>query len=277
MAVLLALSAALTWGTGDFFGGVAARRGPVLAVAFSSQATGLVVAAAVAPFLGGEPLGADLAWGLAAGVFGGLGLLTFYRGMATSRIAIVAPVAAIGTAVFPSVVGLASGDRLSGLEVAGGCTGLVAIWLLSRPAGTDRRGTVVAGLVLGLLTGIGFGGLLIGLAQLSDDAGFLPLIPTRIAGVAILGAIALATRRSLRIAPGVRPPVIAAGSLGIVGNGVFILAAREGPLALIAVLASLFPAATVILARVVLHEHLSPQRVAGIAAALSAVALISAG
>lgn len=276
MAVALALAAAVTWGVGDFFGGVASRRGPVVAVAFTSQAVGLVVAAAIAPVIGGDPTVADIGWGLGAGVFGGLGLLTFYRGMATSRIAVVAPISAIGTAVFPAAVGLAAGDELAGLEVAGGLVGLVAIWLLGQTTGDEHRGTVASGVLYGLVTGIGFGGLLVGLAQLSTDAGFWPLIPTRLAGIGILALLAAATRRPLRVGGPVLSPVIAAGSLGIIGNGIFIVAAREGPLALIAVLAALFPAATVLLARVVLQERLSAARTAGLAVAITAVAMISA-
>ena len=225
--------------------------------------------------MGGDPTIADIGWGLGAGVFGGLGLLTFYRGMATSRIAIVAPISAIGTAVFPAGVGLATGDRLAGLEIAGGFVGLIAIWLLSQTAGDEHRGTVANGVFYGLLTGIGFGGLLVGFAQLSADAGFWPLIPTRLAGIGILALLAAATQKTLRVGSDVLRPVMAAGSLGIIGNGIFILAAREGPLALIAVLAALFPAATVVLARVVLEERLSPARVVGLATAITAVAMIS--
>ena len=268
----VALAAALSWGTGDFFGGLAARRGRVLAVAFTSQTAGLLVALVIAPLLGGEPTRADLAWGFLAGFFGGFGLLTLYEGMA-----VVAPVAALGTAVFPAAVGFASGDRLTGLEMSGVVVALFAIWLLSQTPDDELRGTVTASVFSGLLAGVGFGGLLIGLAQLTDDAGFLPLIPTRLAGALVLVALAGARRRTLRVPTRTLTTVIASGAFAVIGNGLFIVAAQEGPLALLGVVASLFPAATVILARAVLHERLPPVRVAGLSVAAVAVAMISAG
>ena len=246
-------------------------------MAFTSQTAGLLVALVIAPLLGGEPTRADLAWGFLAGFFGGFGLLTLYEGMAVSRMAVVAPVAALGTAVFPAAVGFASGDRLTGLEMSGVVVALFAIWLLSQTPDDELRGTVTASVFSGLLAGVGFGGLLIGLAQLTDDAGFLPLIPTRLAGALVLAALAGARRRTLRVPTRTLTTVIASGALAVIGNGLFIVAAQEGPLALLGVVASLFPAATVILARAVLHERLPPVRVAGLSVAAVAVAMISAG
>jgi drug/metabolite transporter (DMT)-like permease len=277
MGALLAFGAALVWGTGDFFGGMASRRGPVLSAAFFSQVVGLATAILLVPLFGGDPTGRDLLWGLVGGLFAGSGLLSFYQGMAVSRIAVVAPVAAIGTAVFPAVVGLVGGDRLSALEYGGAVCAVVAIWLLTRVAEDEHRGSLVAGAVYGTVTGVGFGGLLVALAQIPEAAGFWPLVPTRVAGALLLGVVAAALRHRPALPHVMRSPVLAAGVLGMVGNGTFILAAQRGSLTLVSVVASLFPAATVVLARVVFDEPLTAARVAGLGLGLAGVGLITAG
>lgn len=275
MTVVWSLLAATSWGSGDFFGGVAARLGRATAVAAASQAVGIVTVAVLAPFVSGSPTGADMAWGAVAGISGGVGLLLLYRGMAVTHLGLVAPVSAIGTAAFPLLFGVATGERPSKLEMAGLLVGLAAIWLVSYQRG-GRSGTSVAGLIYGLGAGAGFGGLLIGLSRIGEDAGVWPLAATRLTGTLIVLAIAVAGGEALRPKKASWRAIVPAGSLGVVGN-VFFLFAAEGSLAVAAVIGSLFPAATVLLARVVLHEKLTPPRLLGLAAGVGAVALISLG
>jgi drug/metabolite transporter (DMT)-like permease len=275
MTVLLSLAAAMSWGSGDFFGGVAARFGRVTAVAAASQAVGVGTVLIVAPFLGGSPTGADLAWGAVAGLSGGVGLLFLYRGMAVAYIGLVAPVAAIGTAAFPLIFGVATGERPTAFELAGLAVGLLAIWLVSYERGA-RTGAAVTGLLYGLGAGAGFGGLLVGLSRITEDGGIWPLAPTRLTGALIIVAIALAGRERLVPLPSSWRAIVPAATLGTFGN-VFFLYAAQDSLAVAAVVGSLFPGATVLLARLFLKEKLTPHRLAGVAAAIGAVGLISVG
>lgn len=272
MTVLWSLLAATSWGAGDFFGGVAARSGRVTAVAAASQAVGIAVVLVLAPLIGGSPSGPDMGWGALAGVSGGLGILMLYRGMAVAHLGLVAPVAAIGTAAFPLLFGIATGERPGALEIAGLVVGLAAIWLVSSGQGP----TTAAGLLYGLAAGAAFGGLLIGLSRIGDDSGIWPLAPTRLAGALIIVAIALASRQALVPVRAAWRAIVPAGSLGVLGNVFFVFAVQDS-LAVAAVIGSLFPAATVILARLVLHEPLTRRRAAGVLAAAVAVGLLALG
>ncbi len=276
MTAFLSLLAAFSWGTGDFFGGVASRHGRATAVALASQLLGIIAVLVLAPLIGGTPGAADMAWGAVAGISGGVGLLFLYRGMAVADMGLVVPVAAIGTGVFPLLFGIATGDRLGGLEVFGLVLALAAIWMVSYETGL-RAVHPARGLLFGLGAGAGFGGLLVGLSRIGDAAGIWPLTGTRLMGAVVVGAIALATRQPLRPLRRSWPALLPAGALGVVGNALFIFATQDGPLAVAAVIGSLFPAVTVSLAKIVLHEVLTAVRIAGLVTAIVAVALISLG
>lgn len=275
MTVVWSLLAATSWGSGDFFGGVASRYGRATAVAGAAQVIGAITVVVLVPLVEGSPTGSDMAWGAVAGLSGGVGLLLLYRGMAVTQLGLVVPISAIGTAAFPLLFGVATGERPSTLEVAGLVVGLAAIWLISYQRG-GRSGASLAGLGYGLGAGAGFGGLLIGLSRIGEEAGIWPLAATRLAGALIIAAIALVGSETLLPHTGSWRAIIPAGALGVVGN-VFFLFAAEGSLAVAAVIGSLFPAATVILARLVLHERLTTTRLIGLAAGAVAVVLIAAG
>lgn len=276
MTVFLSLMAALSWGSGDFFGGVAARHGRATAVAGASQVTGVFAVLLLAPFLGGAPGIVDMGWGGAAGIAGGIGLLCLYRGMAVADIGLVVPIAAIGTGVFPLLFDIATGELPGIVEALGLVLALVAIWLVSY---RDRRrsGPVAAGVLWGLGSGAGFGGLLVGLSRIAEGAGIWPLAATRFVGGIVVLVIALATHEELVPYRRSWATVVPAATLGIVGNAFFLFASQEGPLAVAAVIGALFPAVTVLLARVVLRELLTPARIAGLGVAVTAVGLISIG
>ena len=288
MAVVLALAAAAAWGTSDFVAGVAGRRSDGTSVAFASQVVGLVVLAVVAPVVQGGAGAADLTWGAAAGLGGSVGVVLLYRGLAVGVMSLVAPVTAVGASSLPVLFGLATGERPSAAALAGVVLALVAVALLCAfPAGQaddpDRREPAAgpahhrAGLVEALGSGVGFGVFFICLARAGEGGGLWPLVSARLAAVALLGGLVLITRRAAVPERGIAPGIAVIGVLDATANVLFLLASRRGLLSLVALLTSLYPAATVLLARVVLRERMSGLQAVGLAGAGGAVALIAIG
>jgi len=278
MVVLFAGLSALAYGVADFCGGFASRRSPVLSVLFVSQAMGaLLVLILIAAMGGGFPMPRDLAWGFLAGLTGSFGLFLLYRGIARSIVAIVSPASAVVGAVLPVVFGLALGERPPVPAVLGCALCLPAILLLSwegrgEPHG---QGAARAALGYGILAGLSFGGFFIFISRTGHGAGAWPLVAARVASLSAFGAAMLVSRQRLRIEPGARVLTLAAGATDMGANFLFLLAAHAGMLSLAAVIASLFPAPTVLLARVFLRQRVPPVRMAGLALALAGVALIS--
>jgi drug/metabolite transporter (DMT)-like permease len=282
--VPLGLSSGLCWGAADFFGGMQSRRLPALTVAFWSQlagALGLVAALAVS---GTRPMPAGVAWGMVAGVGSGCALVLFYRGLAEGTMSIVAPVSACG-AVVPVAAALLTGHRpgaLAGLGVTAAITGVV---LVSRPrptapvpsGGAGRSGRVLA---MALGSALGFG-----LFYVFVDAGttgsrghpLWVIAGARGSSLVMLSMIALVGNRSALRWPGRRIGPVALVGIGDTGaNLLFAYAATTGNLAVVGVLGSLYPVATVVLARWLLGERLSGGQSAGVALALTGVGLLAA-
>lgn len=276
-AVVLGLASAASWGAGDFTGGLASRRSPVLGVIVLGQFAGvaLIVAAALA---GGEPgpAAGSLRWAIGAGVAGAVGLAALYRGLAVGRMAVVAPVSAVLSAAIP----VASGALLEGLppapKLAGFALALAGIWLVAR---ADGPGEGRAGLGLAILAGAGFGAFLVLMARGARDGAFWPLAAARGTSLALSLAVALAVAaargRPFVPARGSALLVISSGVLDAGGNAFFVLASRAGRLDVAAVLSSMYPASTVLLAALLLRERVSRPQGAGIAAVLAAIALIA--
>jgi drug/metabolite transporter (DMT)-like permease len=278
MAVLLALASAATYGAADFLGGLSSRRAPAVAVTLVSQAAGLVVLLGAVAVLGGAPTRADLAWGAASGLAGGAGLLLLYRGLAGGTMSVVAPITAVCAAAVPVGAGLAMGERPSALALTGVVVALLAIVLVSReeaPAAAPR-GPVTAAVRTALLAGVAFGLFFVLLGRTGDDAGLWPLVAARGGSIALLAVIGQVAGEPLRVPRAALGGVLAAGILDMTANVLYLLAVREGLLSLVAVLSSLYPASTVLLATVVLRERLHPVQRTGLAAAAAAVALIAA-
>ena len=282
MAVLLALFSALSYGLSDFVGGLVSRRTSAWAVAVVGQTSSTVVTAAVAVLAPGSPQPADFAWALLAGVGSGVGTGFLYRGFSSGRMSVVAPVSAVGAAVLPVLVGAVAGERPGTLVWIGVLAALPGIWLVSSTpedpmqAGEPRE-SVAAGLVDGILAGLGFGLLFAALGQVSDGAGWWPLTLTQVVSVPAVIALATVLRADWR--PRGRTVRLAAlcGPLGAVATGTFLLATQQGLLTVAAVLASLYPASTVLLAALVLKEHVHRAQGVGLVLCGLAVAFVAAG
>lgn len=275
MGILLALGAAAAYGLSDFIGGLASRRTTPWPVALLGALGGLVGAAALSLAVPGDPTTADLLWGAASGLGSGVGTVFLYRGLANGRMAVVAPVSAVGAAVVPVVVGVATGERPSALVVTGIAVALPGIWLVARmPETSDDR---TGGLLDGLLAGLGFGVLFVALGQVPDGAGFWPLAASQGAALVTVCLIASALQ-----APWV--PTAASewwgAAAGLVASGavlMFLLATQTGLLTVAAVLTSLYPAFTILLAALVLREHIYRTQGAGLVLCGVAVAFVAGG
>lgn len=282
MAILLGLGAAACWGVADFMGGLASRWVRATLAVVTSQAVGLAALLLLLPLFREDPFTRDAAvWGGLAGLAGGLGLLFLYRGLGRGRMSVVAPVAAVVGAVVPVVFDLAMGDPVGALTLAGLLIALAALALVSWHPGVEGRSEgetlMKGGLPEGLLAGLGFGTFFVVFAQTGEASSYWPLLSLRGASVVMLSAIALSTRSFAR--PGGRALrlLVGAGLLDVTANLLYLLGTQRGLLSVVAVLSSLYPAATVLLARAVLKERLHRAQVLGLAAAGLGVVLITAG
>lgn len=277
MTVLLGLLAALSVGTSDFLGGLASRRADPVVVTAASSLVGLVLAFAASLVVVGEASMADVAWGALGGVVLAGGLVALYAGYARARVSIAAPVAGVGAAALPVIVSSLFGDEaLSSTATVGVLLGLVAIGLVS-VARSEQRGSVGSSVLYGLGGAVGVGMLLVCLANTSEDSGLWPIVAARGSGFVVLAAIIAAKRFPLSTSRGVWPHVIGIAALVTAGNALFLTAARLGSTSVAAVLASLFPAATVFWAWLVFRERLRGVQMLGLGIALVAVALIANG
>jgi drug/metabolite transporter (DMT)-like permease len=281
LAALLALLSSLSWGLSDFLGGFQSRRVPLLAVLVLSQSVALAIL--LVAVLAGAPTEHDLAatlWAAGVGGLGLLGLLAFYRALAIGTMSVVAPISATGVAI-PVLVGLASGERPGALQVAGivlACGGVV---LAAREAPTidaaaRRAGRTAIGLAL--VAAIGFGSFFAGIdrAEQTGDVAWV-LLAARTADVALLLAACAVLRPALPRAPATLGALAAVGVFDLLANLFFVLAAGRGLLSVVGVLSSLYPAVTVVLARIVLHERLTRTQGTGVAITLAGVIALAAG
>lgn len=287
MAAVLALASAVVYGAADFLGGFATRRSPTLAVAATSQVAGLVLLLTVLPLLPGEPIPADIRWGAMAGFMGGGGLALFYRALARGTMSVVAPVTATTSAAVPFLAGIILGERPSALALVGIGVALVAIGLISgaaapfpvpRPASWWQRWRPrsLHGLAGAVGAGLAFGLFFVLIERVDPASGLWPLIGARGGSLLLFVLAAALTRRSLRPRTADLRVIGAAGSLDMAANVLFLLAVQRGLLSIVAVLTALYPATTVVLAHLVLHERLARPQQVGLGLAACAVALIVA-
>ena len=279
MGIALALASALVVGGADFAGGIATRdNGATYPVVFLSQCIGLLTVLLVAPFIATSQLTAsDLGWGAIAGIIGGTGLLFFYRALALGTMSIVSPVTAVVAALVPVVVGITQGERPALWASIGIVVAIGALALFGGGDHGDIHGTILQSLMPAVLAGFGFGAYFALVAQTHATSGLWPLVASRTTSCVLLGSGALIRRTPLRIRRDARVTLVLAGSGDITANALFLLASRRGDLAIVGVIASLYPASTLVLARFVLHERLGRLHQLAIALATIAVVLIAIG
>jgi drug/metabolite transporter (DMT)-like permease len=266
------LTAVGVWGTSDFLGGIGARRANAFLFTSVAHLCAMAFAAGLAladrlPF----PEGRSLGWALAAGAVGGLALALFYRSLASGNMGLIAPVAAVLGAAIPTIVtsfseGFPGGRHAAGFVLAG-----VGVWLISRTENGGRP----EGLLTAVLAGCGFAGFYLCVHQAGNGSAWWIAVYSRFASLVVTLAFVIFGRLLRPLPARLVGVATMAGILDITGSALFIRAAQIGRLDSAVVLSSLYPAVTVLLARVFLHEHFSRARTLGMLAALAAVPMIA--
>jgi drug/metabolite transporter (DMT)-like permease len=280
-SIVLALLAATLYGSADFLGGLASRRSSVLPVMIFSQLAGLVTLLLVLPLVpAAAATHSDFAWGAVAGVALGIGLMLLYQGLASGKMSVVAPVTAVLAVVVSAAVGAVLGDRLSVSAFAGVALALAAIILISQNGAAGRSTeprSNTRGLITALSAGVFIGVFFVALKQSSSASGLLPLLSARLAAIFVLAAIALSRWAPLRVGRDAVWLILLGGALDMFANVLYLLAARRGMLIVAATLTSLYPASTILLARLILGERLQGIQIAGLSCAAFGVVLIGIG
>jgi uncharacterized membrane protein len=291
MVIVFGLATAILYGSADFLGGAASRHSRALSVAFLSVPVGAVVMLAAAVVSGDQAPTAGLGWALTSGVFGAVGLMVFYAGLAAGPMSVVAPVSALVSTVLPVGVAVASGEHLGAGVYAGAAVCLVATVLVSLDRGTPARPPATAagprfladrpalrGLAYGTVCGAMFGIFFVCLRNAGTSGVFWPVCTSRLANSAVVIAVAvLAGARPVGRAAGTRVLAAAAGSgvLDASANLCYVLATRAGLFGIAAVLTSLYPGITVLLARVVLRERMQAVQRLGLLLAGVGIVLVT--
>lgn len=241
----------------------------------ASQLVGTIVAFGLAVIRGeGLPSAADVGWSVAAGLMGGIGISALYQGLAVGRMGVVAPITGVIAALIPVAAGIAFEGLPAPIVLFGIVLAFVAVVLVSRVP-DEQAGP--SGVGLALLAGTTIGLLGVAIAQLSEGHVFGPLTILRASGALLVGAIVVLGRQPWRSDRRLWPRLAGVGIMDMAGNGAFIMAIQAGSLAVAAVLSSLYPVTTVVLATVVLRERVTRSHAVGIALAVVAIAFISAG
>ncbi len=289
MEVILGLGAAIAYGAGDFAGGLVSRRANVLIVVALSQVIGSTILIPALFIVSGDLTTTAMGWGAVSGIAGGVGVILLYTGLSRGRMSVVAPITAVLAAIVPVGFGLVAGERPSPLALIGVVIALGSVGLVSAApdpgapgggAGTDDpdvREQPSSGIAEALGAGVGFGFFFVALSKAGPASGLYPILFARIGSLLLVGAIIFFKRPSRA---GVRESLVGigvAGTLDVAANVLYLLATRQGLLSLVAVLTSMYPATTVLLARAVLSERFARTQTVGLVLAAAAVALIATG
>lgn len=273
------VAAVFIWGTSDFAGGFASRRANAFVVtAFSHFCACLLMLAVVFAQHGAIPDRASIFWSLLAGALGGFSLAIFYRALAAGQMGLTAPIAALLGAAIPTLVDVALEGSPSKWSLGGFALAIIAIWLITRPEAPGQNDETghPKGVAAAALAGVGFAGFYLCVHQASGSPAWIALV----ARIASFGATAIAvgvTRAPLKLGRNVAALGVLAGFFDISGSALFVYASQRGRLDEAVVITSLYPAVTVLLARLFLKEHFSRWKFIGLMAALAAVPLIAAG
>lgn len=281
IGILSGILSALVWGSGDFVGGLAVRHGlrgrstesPFSVVMIASLSGALIMLAA--GVLRGEaaPALSDVLWSCGAGISGALGVAALYKGLAQGSVALVAPTSGVVGAALPVLAGSILEGMPGGLQLAGMLLGLGGIWIVSRPAGGEGEFTRTD-ILHGTLAGTGFGGFFILIAQVEGESLFLPLVLVKVTALVFSALVLILQRQPSPHLIG-NPLALLAGVLDSGGNLFYLLATSYTTLSIAAVLSSMYPVATVILALTILRQRVARLQSVGILLCILAVALIS--
>jgi drug/metabolite transporter (DMT)-like permease len=275
LGVLCALLSAVTWGTGDFGGGIATKSKNQYQVLFLVSIPGIAVLAVFALlFKEGGPSAKDALWAFSAGLSGAFGIAALYKGLSLGNAAAVAPTAAVIGAGLPVVFSCLELGLPGSVQILGFIVAIIGIWLVSRPPGGQRHASRQE-LILAIIAGIGFGGFFILIAQVDKGLVFLPLVISKTAAIIFAVTILLFRHETLPSMKG-SSIALASGLFDAGGNIFFMLAKQYTRLDVAAVLASMYPAITVILAWLVLREKVCSSQWQGVVLCVIAVALIGA-
>lgn len=279
MPILLALASAMVYGIADYCGGRASRRHASVVVAFIGQLVSLVLlVGALAVTASAVADGRSMAWGAFAGVSSAVGLTAFYFALANGSMTVVAPLTAVVGAVVPVTVGLAAGERPRASAYLGIVLAIAAVALVSGAVGHHQQRTPFRIIAAAVLAGLGFGGLFVAFDMAAHDAGLWPLVAARCASVPLLLAMVLGSGRGgdlIRIrAVGF---AVLAGVLDMTANGLYLQATRGGLLSVVAVVGSLYPVSTVMLAFAIDGERVRRPQIAGLILAAAALVLVTLG
>lgn len=278
LSYALAVVASLTYGTSDFLGGLATKRGAALSVVVFSHLSGLLLLLLALPFLPpSEPTPAVFAWGAASGLAGGIGVALLYRALAIGVMSVVAPVTAVCAVIVPLAVGLSLGERPTALAILGVLLAIVAIVLVSQAGSIEAGKRATTALPIAIASGGAIGVFLVFLERAGPSAGLWPLIAARVVSVAFFCVAALISRERLVLPRGSTALVVGCGVLDMLSNVLYLLAVRRGLLSIVATLTSLYPASTILLAWIVLRERLGPVQWVGVGCAAVAIVLIMSG
>jgi uncharacterized membrane protein len=284
LPTVLALLSSVTYGSADFLGGLSSRRASTTAVVLVSQLSGLVLLGLAMPLLPSSRVTViDLVWGGVAGLSGGIGVALLYRGLAIGPMSVVAPVTAVCAVIVPVAVGILSGEALSMLTGAGIVLAGTAIVLVGQaPAagqvpGSARHTPAMSAVAIAMTSGVVIGFFLVALERTPASAGMWPLIAARVVSISLFGIVALVQPAAQSMSRGSAVIAALGGTADMLANVLYLAAVRQGQLSVIATLTSLYPASTVLLARVVLGERLGFQQKIGVAGAVVAAMMIVRG
>lgn len=275
-AIVLALSASLSWGLADFFGPLQGRKLGALRTLVYVQLGGLIGIALIVAVRGLGPRNAVTLLAIPAAISGTLGLFAYYRGIAVGAISIVAPIAGV-SAVVPVIVGIASGESPSPLQLTGIACALIGVFLAAREPGTEGEKKLAAGVGLAVLAAIGFGGYFPFMHAAGNADYWWASLIFRIASTSVILVAVAIKRPALGVPARILPWLALIGFGDMFGNLLYAAASASGLVSVTSVLASLYPIVTVVLARVILSERVARSQEAGIGLTLAGVALISAG
>lgn len=281
MAIVLALMSAVVYGISDFVGGRTSRRYSPVTITWLSELTMLVAFGLSIPLLvAGGPSSRAVWWGIAGGAAGSLGVLGLYAALSRGNMTVVAPVTGVVAAGLPVVVGFLIGERPAPLAVVGIVLAVASVALIGGIVGVTHHKVSVSTVAFAVLVGAGFGVLFIAYARAGADGDAWPLLMSRLGGVPLLTAAYLIARQRRAIGPVgrrvVRPAVVIGVMIGL-ANGLYLWSTQKGLLSIVAVIVSLYPASTILLAIVLDDERASRSQLGGMALAVVAVVAITLG